>query len=319
MTDQNAADPKVTDPKVIDPATDPKTIIDPKADPKTADPKTLAAGATATTKEIPATFPADWREQIAGGDDKELNRLKRFASPNDVYKAYLEADKKINSTSVKPVLPKDATPEQLADYRKAAGVPETPDKYDTTLPDGMVIGEADKPVVDGYLAYAHENNIPADIVKQNLAWYFGEYQKGEIARQESDKNFQIESEESIRKEWGADFKANINSIIGLTETMGEETSNLLMFGRTADGKIIGDDPRMLKLLANWAREINPVQTVVPGAGNNAPAMIDTELAELTKLSGDKNSKYWSKDEGPKLQQRMRDLLEAKERMGKKVA
>ena len=80
------------------------------------------------------TKPADdWRTRLAGGDEKELKRLSRFASEADVYKAYRELEKKKSSGELKQALSKDATPEQIAEWRKENGIPETPDKYDLTF------------------------------------------------------------------------------------------------------------------------------------------------------------------------------------------
>lgn len=280
--------------------------------------KTIATGADPAKATTPGTFPDTWRKELAGDDAKVLSRLERFGSPKDLLQSYLEAEKKLTSGQLKAVLPKDATPEQLAEYRKQVGVPESADKYDLTLSDGLVLGEADKPIVDDYLKYAHENNLPNDVVKANLSWYLPMAKAREAQQMEADKDFQVNSEEVMRKEWGGDFKTNVNIISGLLETAPPEVADALMTGRTSDGKVIGDDPRMLKLLSGWAREINPVQTVVPNAGSNAPQAIANELAQLTKMSGDERSDYWSKDKGPALQQRMRDLLEAQDRMKSKA-
>lgn len=289
-------------------------------DGKGPDGKTLGTGGGDGKEGVSASdFPADWRVKMAGGDAKELARLERLATPTDLYKSYRELENKYNTAKFKPELPKDATPEQLTEFRKQIGVPESADKYDTNLGEGIVIGELDKPVVDGYLAYAHEKNIPNDIVKENLQWYFGEYQKGEALKQEVDKDYQVESEDSLRKDWGADFKQNINLVKGLVEQLGEESADQLMSGRTADGRVIGDDPRMLKLLANWARELNPVHTIVPNSGLNAPQQIETEMAALTKMMGDTRSEYWVGPSAAKNQERYRQLAEAQERLKGKAA
>lgn len=285
--------------------------------------KTIAQGAEGdTTKTTQPTFGDNWRKDLAGEDDKALKRLERFGSPKDIVTSYLELEKKLSEGQKKPALPANATAEQLASYRQEIGVPDSPDKYDTKLSDGLVIGEAAKPMMDAYLKYAHDHNIPADMVKTNLEWYAQLEQQREQQQQEDDRDFQISQEDVMRKEWGGDFKANINLITGLLETVPSEIADSLMLGRTSDGRIIGDDPRMLKLLSNWAREINPIQTVVPNTGTNAPEAIKDEISKLVKMSGDKKSEYWSKDKGPAMQQRLRDLNEAQTRItdrGKKTA
>lgn len=283
----------------------------------TTEKKTIANGAENNTS-APPTFPEQWRKELAGDDEKTVKRLERFGSPKDLAKSYMELEAKLSSGQTKPSLAANATPEQISEYRRQIGVPESADKYDLTLSNGLVIGDTDKPLVDSYLTYALEKNLPNDVVKANLEWYLPMAKEAEQQRAEEDRSYQINSEEVLRKEWGGDYKANINIISGLLETVPSEIQDILMFGRTADGKIIGDDPRMLKLISNWGREINPVQTVVPNAGAAAPQMIASEIAALTKQMGDKNSDYWSKDKGPALQARFRELSEADERIKKKA-
>mgnify|MGYP000100175251 CR=1 FL=1 len=54
------------------------------------------------------------------------------------------------------------TDEELAEYRKANNIPEAPDKYDLTFDSGLVIGKEDKPIVDSFLKYAHDNHYDND-------------------------------------------------------------------------------------------------------------------------------------------------------------
>lgn len=292
------------------------------ADNKSADDggvkKTIAGGAEGDKASTPATFPEQWRKELAGEDDKVFKRLERFSSPKDVVTSYLELEKKLSSAQLKPVLAKDATPEQLTEYRAAIGVPETADKYDTKLDGGLIIGDAAKPMVDEFLKYAHTKNLPNDAVKTSLEWFAQHEMQAVVNLAEDDRNFQVSSEEVMRKEWGADFQTNINAITGLLESVPGDLADVLMLGRTADGKVIGDDPRTLKLLSNWAREINPIHTVVPNTGTGAVQAIESELAGLTKQMGNSNSDYWSKDKGPALQARFRELSEAQERVKKKA-
>jgi hypothetical protein len=305
------------------PAATPATPATAPATPAAASPApTIATGSTTEPPvATPADWPADWRDKFAGGDDKVKNRLERFASPNDVWKAMRALEQR--QGELKAPLPKDATPEQLTQWRKDNGIPETHDKYDLSLPNGLVIGEQDKPVVDEYLKTAHAMNMPPEVVKSNLEWYFKTVEAQNAATAEADKAFKAESEEKLRAEWGADFKANVNLVAALTESAPEGVKDRLMGGYTADGKKIGDDPAVLKWLANLSREINPAGTVVP-PGPNAATSISEEIATLNKLMGDKSSEYWT---GPKvagtqetkMQVRYRELVTAQEKMKGRAA
>src|SRR3546814_3644725 len=56
-------------------------------------------------------------------------------------------------------LPIYATPEQIAEWRKEQGIPEKPEDYDLKFDNGLVIGEADKPLVAEFLKASHATNV----------------------------------------------------------------------------------------------------------------------------------------------------------------
>src|SRR5206468_684958 len=107
------------------------------------------------------TWPDDWRAKLAGDDKAFLKRLERFTDPAAVAKSYRELETKVSAPKVNAP-PADASPEQVAAWRKDQGLPETPDAYISGLemPDGVVFGDADQPVLQKFAATAHEMNIP---------------------------------------------------------------------------------------------------------------------------------------------------------------
>ena len=274
------------------------------------------AGATGAAGE-PA--PKDWaaiRTEIAGGDEKLLKRLSRYSSVKDVTDALIAAQNKIASGSLKSALPADATPEQLAEWRAENGVPAKPEEYDTTLPNGMVVGDLDKPVVDAFAKTAHELNMNAAQVKQTLAWYFAEQEKQIAELRQADLAFQNESIEELRSEWGSEYKLNVNLIDGLLSQAPEGSKELLAGARLADGTPLASNPKIQRWLASLAREINPTATVVPGSGTNAAQAIESELATLKTAMADRNSSYWKGPTAEKQQARYRELLTVQEKLRK---
>lgn len=283
---------------------------------------TLAGGAE-PKKDVPGAppkFPDDWRQQLSSGDAKELARLERFGSIQDVYKSYRALEAKISSGELKSVatLPANATDEQKAEFRKSQGIPETPEKYDTALGKGLVIGEADKPIVATYLKYAHDQNLTPAQVKQNLEWYFETQQAEKQARAGLDSEYKIQSVEAMKEEWGGDYKPNLNRIRGLLNTFPEKDVNRLLGGYTADGRVVGDDPGVLRILNQLAREVDPAGSVVPGS-SNAPAAIQDERVRLEKMMGNKRSEYWNGPKAAENQERYRQLVEAQEKIKGRTA
>jgi len=267
-------------------------------------------GSTQTNASRDAfTWGDNWRQQYAGEDPKLLQRLERYQSPKAALDALIAAQNRISSGELKAPLPQNATPEQIAEYRQANGIPEKPEGYFEKLPDGLVIGDADKPLFDSFAKGLHDLNAPPQIAQYAVKWYndFQEQQLGKLA--ETDNTHKAATEDTLRAEWGNDYRTNINHITSFLSTAPEGVADLLSNARGADGKAILNDPGTVKWLATLAREFNPVGTIVP-AGGNPMQGIENRKAELTKMMGNSGSEYWKGPQANKLQAEYRDLVDA---------
>jgi hypothetical protein len=66
----------------------------------------------------------------------------------------------------------DATPEQLADFRRALGVPEKPEDYGITKPAELPEGvEWDDELVGNFTKFAHETGLPPKQAKAAVEWH----------------------------------------------------------------------------------------------------------------------------------------------------
>lgn len=275
-----------------------------------APPATVSPAADIPVEPAPTgDWPEDWRTKYSQ-DPKVLKQLERYGSPNAALDALFNAQKKIAEKGTR--LKENATPEELAAWRTENGLPDTPEGYDLgTLPNGVVIGEADKPLVDDFLAVAHARNMNPDQVRQAVGWFFDRSTKAaaELAKQDAaahDANIA-----SLVQEFGADYGRNlaiahdvlVNSPVG-------DIKDEVLTGRLANGTLFGDDPRVIRWLVGIGRELNPVTTVVPGAGMNTLQAIASELITIKSLMGDSASKYWKGPEAAALQARYRELIDA---------
>lgn len=307
---EQVTDP-VTDSAAAEPASEP--AVEPSAEPTEQAKGNLLDGDGGEPSEpaaAPQDWPDDWRTRLAGDDEKTLKKLERFNSINDVVRWAQNLEKKMSSGEFKQALPDDATEEEIAQWREQNGVPESPDKYDLDV-DGLVIGEDDKPHLDDFLQQAHESNMPNEMVKQVVSWHYQNIEKQQESMAEADADFQAESQQALREEWGGEYKQNINQIKNLLSSAPEGIEERLLGGRTADGKVVGNDPETLKWLAGLARQINPVATVVPGAGANQASAVQDEIQQIETVMRTEPDKYW-KD--PKMQARLKELYDASERL-----
>jgi len=297
-----------------------------------AEPKTIAAGADTETEKKPeekkSYWPDDWREKLAehyaAGDkkayDKELRRLQRITDPTAVYGNYRELDNRLNGGGLVKIPGKGATEDELAAYHKALGVPEKPEDYlkDIKLDNGVVIGDADKPIVDGFTQAVHKSGATPAVVNAALNWYYKHQEEQAAAMDERDDAHRRESETALKEEWGAAFKRRTNSLGTLFSSApgGTDLKNegslyaRLLGGRMADGSVIGNDPDMLRWLDAMRNEINPAATVVED-GNQSGLTIDAEIKAIeTRMRTDRAAYF--KDEGA--QARYRDLITARDKI-----
>lgn len=276
-----------------------------------------------------AGWPADWREKMAAGDDKALKRLTRYRTPDSVAKALLAADQKINSGAIHEGIPfpiGGPESEQMA-WRRANGVPETPAGYHGQL-DGIVIGAADRPLIDDFLHAAHAGHQTASQVRDTIDWYYRAQEALAADKAEADRAFRAEAELGLREAMGPEFRRNMQDLRNWLGTgpgrdadadplAGDADSmnfpDLLFGARLADGTLLGDNPRVLRFLTHAMREINPLTTVVPSAGADNIATISEEIAAIENRIRDDRKGYHADAE---MKARYRELLEARDRAGR---
>jgi hypothetical protein len=298
---------------------------------------TIASGRDSEAEEASADadakpyWPEDWREQMArrhaGENDKayqkELKRLQRFADPTGVYGFAREYEAKFDKGGLVKVPDKDAKPEEVAAFHKALGVPEKPEEYyaNLQLDNGAVVGEADKPFVDSFAKRMHKAGARPEEFKEAINWYYAQQEENAAKMDEDDDNHRIQSERSLKEEYGAQFKRRISAlpVLFMQAPGGSDINNekgvyaRLMGGRTADGRLIGNDPDVLRWLDSLRAEINPNATVTEdGAGT--PQTVEDEIAKIKKIM-ETDRKTYNRDYAARYQEllKIREKNQAKAR------
>lgn len=289
--------------------------------PAAAAPAPAPAAPTETTATPEAKGPEDWaaaRTRIANGDEKVLQRLNRYSTQDEFIKAGLEAQNKIGAIKTRAPLTKDSTPEEVSAYRKANDIPEAPADYKIAMPDGLVLGEQDKVVAGKFQEIAHKHNLPTAAVNEIIAGQM-KIQNEMIAEQQAADNLGLQEAQAALgspEVWGSEVKLNLNLINGMLDSAPAGVKDQLLGARLADGSLLGNNVDTLKWLSTMARELNPYATVTPG-GNGNSQTIDTEMAELQKLMGDRKSDYWVGPLAAAKQERFRALATAQEAGGRR--
>jgi hypothetical protein len=291
-------------PAVVDPAPVPA----PPAAAAVVAPDPAAAPASKGTEG--GYWPDDWRETASKGDAKLAARFSRYANPDAALTALIAAQNRISSGELKPVLGKDASAEELKAWRAEQGIPESADKYD--LGKDFNISAEDKPLVDEFLKAAHLTNQTPDQVKAAVKAYYDVNTHITEQRTQRDQQAQLAAEETLRAEWGPEFRRDINLIHGLLDKSADkDLKESFLGGRLADGTPIGSSPAALKFLLSLALVDNPAGTVVPNSGGNVMQSVDDEISKIEKGMRENRAEY-NKNEGT--QQRYRELLGVRETM-----
>jgi hypothetical protein len=276
-----------------------------------ADPAAPAAAAAAPAA---AAWPDDWRQRLAGDDKGRLAQLERFTDPTGIWKQNLELQAKLSAgAKAATAKPENATPEQLATWRKEQGLPENADGYvaAVALPDGKVFGEADKPIIAQLAAKAFDGDIRPDAFNGIVAEYYALQDKARQERVQADAAFHDRSVGELTEAWGAqDYLRNTTMIGNLVNAhFPADFVDNLNSARLADGSLMADHPAYLRAMADMARQIMPISTVVVPNSSAAKAMGERK-GEIEKLMGDRSSAYWRGPTSGPMQQEYRDIISA---------
>lgn len=288
---------------------------------------TLAGGENADDGGKPEDapyWPDDWREKAAehlsAGDSKaykkELTRLKRINDPSAMWGMYRELEGKFTSGNLVKKPGDDATEEEIAAYRKQMGVPDDPDDYFDSYDskDTPDLDDSDVEVIGGMVEALHIAGASVEAVHSVLDWYFDKMEETSETRIEEDDKFRYEAEKELKEELGPAYKRTLNGVKHLFAQApgGADINNegslysRLMGGRTADGRLIGNDPDMVRWLASLNQEVNPMLTVMDTTTTGGRS-VQERKAEIEKMMRE-DRKGYSKNEA--VQEEYRRILDA---------
>lgn len=269
--DPPAGDPPAGDPPAGDPPAD---AGDPPAgagDPPAGDPPAGDPPADDPPAEL-GNLPDNWREIMANGDDKKLAYLKRFKSHDTFLNAQLAQNQRARESTKAPTLPDNATPEQVAAYRKATGIPENAADYGLAFPEGFEAQDADNDLMGEFGTFMHENNVPPGAAQRALEWYSDYIDQDRQTKNARAVQQHQEASDQLALDWGKDFDGNTNAVKKyLNDMLGEDQANAFRALQLPDGSLLGNNIDMMKLL------------VTPAVDNAGPNFIySSDTAETAK-------------------------------------
>jgi len=327
-----ASDPSNTPDPAVAAAADPAAAAPPPAEPAAPNGKDVPPVAAAEPEPpaepaAPSGWPKDWRERIAthaaNGDkkayDREMKRLERMTDPEGIYGSYREIEARLHQGGLVKVPGENATEAEIAAYRKALGVPEKPEGYleGLKLDNDVVIGDMDKPMVEGFLEAMHQTGASPTQVKAALNWYYAGQEQAAAAMDQADNQFREESVRALKEKYGPSYERYVGAIASLfAQAPGgadfqnpESLASQIAGARLPNGRILGNDPTAVDFMISLARELNPVATVTDTVTSGGKS-IDDEIGEIESFMKTNRHEYFKDN---RKQARYRELLEAREK------
>ena len=237
--------PPTTPPTTATPATPPAAPAAPAAKELSADDRKLAAD----------LLNQDWTADLPD-DLKETG--KRFTSKADAVRAIIDFRKRESQVRVPG---KNATPEEIATYHKAIGIPEKPEDYEfADLPEGLELTEELKAERAEWGKRFHALGIPKEAAKE-LSKLANEEALRELkAVKEADEAFVKQQEAALRNEWkGEEYERNKTlanrAFTELANRTGLKLDDLTRI-ETKDGRFLMDRAEIVKMFAAIGREMS---------------------------------------------------------------
>jgi len=169
------------------------------------------------------TFGEGWTNNLPEDSAAYKDTLSKYKSVPDMAKALANANaligKKLGVPSEK------SSPEEVAAFRKALGVPDTLDDYKfapDALPEGMTWNDD---FAKPFAEIAHKHNVPPGAMKA-LANQFAHYEKVKLESLQATFDKQrTEAIGSLQKEWGTEFGKNIDLVKNAAKMVGVNASS----------------------------------------------------------------------------------------------
>jgi hypothetical protein len=149
--------------------------------------------------------------------------------------------------------PEGLSDDELAEWKEKQGLPQTAEDYEIELPEGQTISEAGRPIVDSFLAFAAEHDLPEATVSKAIQW-FSERQvelqaERETARKEGDRASKQVAEAALQDRWGTDdYAENLKTANAGLKTLPKELRSALREARLPDGSRLQNMPELIELL-----------------------------------------------------------------------
>lgn len=225
-------------------------------------------------------LPENWTNAL--GDD--FQSLSKFRSIEDVAKSYKNLESVLGKKSGMVTVPNENSSDaDIAEFRKAMGVPESADnyKFDDILKDATV----DETQLNNFKQLAHELNIPESVAAKLVEYDMQRFESMNEQVEQLQQQKQQENLEALKSEWGNNFQKELSKAANVVRTIG---------GEEMINSDLANNPEFIKF-ANKISGLFSEDKFVDGQNSNAIG--ESVQSKLDSILNDKNHPYWD-ETGP---------------------
>lgn len=201
-----------------------------------------------------------------------------------MYKSYQGMEQLLGKKASAVVVPNDkSTPEEVASFRKALGVPEKAEGYDLKKPEQLPPGvEWDESTASEFSKLAHKHNIPAAALKELVAFDLQRNSKLGLAHQQVQQQMAAQRLEQGKAELKQAFGENYDARLTLVKrAVATEGTNPKSWGF--------GDPAVIKTIAGLAQKLSDDKLV-----EGSQMGISTSRDRAKQIATDKTNPYYQR-------------------------
>ncbi len=269
---------------------------------KAAEEAEATAKAEADAKEekeaaAKAAGEVDWRDSV--GDDFKKD-AEQYSSIDEI----LNRTRKTRQLLSKAIIPpgEDASEDDIANYRRKIGVPESAEKYEVTRPKELPDALSSEVALANEVAIAtkaHELNISTTQLAGLMDTYWQVNTDMLDAIEVERERVVKESEVALKKEWGSDFDRNKEFANSFLRNIFDDPEAALQI-KLDTGQFLLDDPIMVKAFTAAGRAMGE-DGIGPVLGSGKGEEIQTQIDALTEKQHD-STKIFSQKDSARLQE-----------------
>jgi hypothetical protein len=233
----------------------------------------------------PAGSPpaSSWRDSITDESLRGHQGLTKFKDVDSLAKSYVELDKLRNERSgVKP-LTAESTPDEIAAYRQAMGVPEAPEKYELGelgFPDDFAPTQESLAQWQKVFHTAHMNN---DQVKAVMEAYAYQMSQGQEALEDERRAEAAATDTWGKGKFGGAMWEEVKKIVNkhIAKQFGQEGVTIGGW-KKGEASTVWNHPALVELIYQNAK-LTGHDTWVPADGRGMPMDQATAFTKYNEL------------------------------------